>query len=74
MHELGFLKAAMDDIHKRGVYNKVPILQGQQLPTSVIDGKEVVNLSSNNYLGLATHPKICEASIAATKKYGGKKT
>lgn len=67
---LDFLKEEMDDIRKRGVYNKLRIVQGEQLPTSLVDGKKVVNLSSNNYLGLATHPKIREAAIAAIKKYG----
>ncbi len=70
MAGLDFLKEEMDDIRQRGVYNKVRVVQGEQLPTTIVDGKKVVNLSSNNYLGLATHPKIREAAIAAIKKYG----
>lgn len=70
MAGLDFLKKEMADIKQRGVYNKVRVVQGEQLPTTIVDGKKVVNLSSNNYLGLATHPKIREAAIAAIKKYG----
>ncbi len=39
-------------------------------PTVVLDGHEVILLSSNNYLGLATHPTVVEAAIAATRRYG----
>ena len=37
---------------------------------SRFDGREVINLASNNYLGLTTHPKLIEAAIAATERYG----
>lgn len=46
------------------------VLQSAQRPVSVIDGKEVVNLASNNYLALADHTKVKQAAIAATEKYG----
>jgi glycine C-acetyltransferase len=37
---------------------------------SQVDGREVINLASNNYLGLANHPKLVEAAIDAAKRYG----
>ena len=46
------------------------ILEGEQKPVAMFDGKEVINLSSNNYLGLTTHPKLRRAAIDATRKYG----
>lgn len=70
MAGLDFVKEEVADIRRRGVYNKLRIVQGEQLPTALVDGRKVVNLSSNNYLGLTTHPKLKEAMIAATKKYG----
>jgi glycine C-acetyltransferase len=46
------------------------VLEGEQKPVATFDGKEVINLSSNNYLGLTTHPKLRRAAIEATRKYG----
>ena len=46
------------------------MLEGEQKPVATFDGKEVINLSSNNYLGLTTHPKLRRAAIDATRKYG----
>ena len=46
------------------------ILQGEQRVHTVIDDKKVVNLTANNYLGLATHPKIRQAASEAIEKYG----
>src|SRR6185312_12395742 len=42
----------------------------EQAPECTFDGKHVINIASNNYLGLTTHPKLREAAMAATKKYG----
>ena len=49
---------------------KLHILQSAQQPVSIIDGKKVINLTSNNYLCLTTHPKVKAAAIAATRKWG----
>ena len=70
MPGLDFLKEEIADLKNRGVFQPLRVVTGEQLPTSIIDGKKVVNLSSNNYLGLATHPKMRDAMIAATKKFG----
>jgi glycine C-acetyltransferase len=65
-----FLQDEVDDLRKRGVFTEQRVLNSPQLPTSVIDGNEVINMSSNNYLGLATHPKLKKAMIEATEKWG----
>src|SRR5258706_3907690 len=46
------------------------VLEDEQPPVCTFDGKKVVNLASNNYLGLTTHPKLREAALEATRKYG----
>ncbi len=65
-----FLKEEVASLKERGVFTEQRVLDGPQLPTSVVDGKKVVNMSSNNYLGLATHPKLKKAMIEATEKWG----
>ncbi|HEX6290874.1 MAG TPA: glycine C-acetyltransferase [Herpetosiphonaceae bacterium] len=64
------IQAQLNELKEQGVYRKLRILSGEQRPRSVIDGREVINLSSNNYLGLTTHPKLCEAAKAAIDRYG----
>ncbi len=49
---------------------KLHILESEQAPVAVIDGKKVVNLTSNNYLNMTTHPKVKKAAIEAIEKYG----
>jgi glycine C-acetyltransferase len=46
------------------------VLEDEQAPVCTIDGKKVINIASNNYLGLTTHPKLREAALEATRKYG----
>src|SRR6266853_6373435 len=53
-----------------GTYQPLRILESESAPESCFDGREVINLASNNYLGLTTHPKLREAAIEATRKYG----
>lgn len=65
-----FLKDNLQDLRGKGLYNEINIINGANGPIINIDGKEFINLSSNNYLGLATHPRMIEATIEATKKYG----
>ncbi|MFN8007907.1 MAG: glycine C-acetyltransferase [Terriglobia bacterium] len=52
------------------MYRRLRVLEGAQLPQARFDGRMVVNLSSNNYLGLNTHPALVRASIEATERYG----
>ena len=65
-----FLKENLDDLKSKGLYNVINVLKGSNGPTITIGDKELINLSSNNYLGLATSPRMIEATIEATKKYG----
>ena len=51
-------------------YFRLRVLEDQQAPVCTYDGKRIINLASNNYLGLCNHPKLEEAAIAATRKYG----
>src|SRR5262245_40085858 len=60
----------MNDLKQRGTHFSLRVLEEPQTPECVFDGKRVINLASNNYLGLTTHPKLSEAAIAAIKKYG----
>jgi len=58
------------DIKNKGLYRRLRIVESEQSSKAVIDGKEVILLSSNNYLGLVNHPKIKEAAKEAIDKYG----
>src|SRR5271170_6001036 len=68
--QLAYLTAALDDLRARGTHFKLRILDDQQAPVCHYDGRAVINLASNNYLGLANHPKLIEAAIAATREFG----
>lgn len=65
-----YLHDAMEDLKTQHLHYRLRILEGEQKPIAIVDGKEVINLSSNNYLGLTTHPKLRRAAIDATRKYG----
>jgi len=67
---LSYLGLQLEDWKRAGTYQKLRILEGPSAAESRYDGKDVVNLASNNYLGLTTHPKLIEAAIEATRKYG----
>jgi glycine C-acetyltransferase len=68
--QLKHLTAVLDELKQKGTYFKLRVLQDAQAPVCTYDGKKVINLASNNYLGLCDHPKLREAAIEATKKYG----
>ncbi len=65
-----FLKTNLEDLKSKGLYNEINVITGQNGPVIEIEGKKLINLSSNNYLGLATNKRMIEASIKATEKYG----
>lgn len=67
---LSYLTEQLDAWRKAGTYQRLRVLQSPCEPVATFDGKEVINLASNNYLGLANHPKLVEASVEAAKKYG----
>ncbi len=68
--QLAHLTAQLDDLRARGTYFKLRVLDDAQAPVCHYDGREVINLASNNYLGLCDHPKLREAATAAIVKYG----
>src|SRR2546423_8386590 len=68
--QLSYLADQMNDLKQKGTHFKLRVLEDPQLPECTFDGKRVINLASNNYLGLTTHPKLREAALAATKKFG----
>ena len=70
VHELKFLKDKIKDLKEQGVYRKLPTLEGANEAEIILNGKKVINLSSNNYLGFANHPRLKEAAVKAVEKYG----
>jgi glycine C-acetyltransferase len=67
---LAFLTTELNALRDQGLYRSLRILDSRQQATSVFDHRSVVNLSSNNYLGLTTHPKLVEAAIQAIRDFG----
>ena len=67
---LSYLTDQLNELKQKGTYFKLRVLDDEQAPVCTFDGKKVINLASNNYLGLTTHPKLREAALEATKKYG----
>jgi glycine C-acetyltransferase len=67
---LSYLTDQLNDLKTRGTHFKLRVLEDEQAPVCTFDGKKVINLASNNYLGLTTHPKLREAALEATRKYG----
>lgn len=65
-----FLKENLADLKSKGLYNVIDPLESSNGPMIKISGKELINLSSNNYLGLATDPRLKAAAIEAINKYG----
>ncbi len=67
---LAYLSEQLDQFRANGTYQRLRILQSACAAEAKFDGKEVINLASNNYLGLCTHPKLIEAAIEAARTYG----
>ncbi|RAW11551.1 glycine C-acetyltransferase [Paenibacillus taichungensis] len=65
-----FLSSNIEDLKTKGLYNVIDTLQGANGPVIRIDGKSLINLSSNNYLGLATDYRLIDASVKAAQTYG----
>lgn len=65
-----FLHENLADLKNKGLYNVIDPLQSANGPVITISGKELINLSSNNYLGLATDQRLIDAAVAAAQKYG----
>ena len=67
---LQYVSETLQDLRAKGVAPKLRILDGEQKPLCVFDGREVINLASNNYLGLTSHKALRKASIDSVRKLG----
>jgi glycine C-acetyltransferase len=68
--QLAHLTAVLDELKQRGTFFRLRELEDIQGPVCTYDGKKVINLASNNYLGLCNHPRLEEAAIRAVRDHG----
>ena len=67
---LSFLGDELNALKSQGLYRHLRVLDQEQAARTRVDGRDVVNLSSNNYLGLTTHPKLKKSALAALEQFG----
>ncbi len=67
---LAYLGLELESLKSQGLYRKLRVLEGEPLAHATFDHRSVVNLSSNNYLGLATHPRLRQAALDAVERFG----
>src|SRR5437762_6076922 len=67
---LFYLTDQLNDLKAKGTHFRLRVLEDEQASICTFDGKKVINLASNNYLGLTTHPRLREAALEATRRYG----
>jgi glycine C-acetyltransferase len=67
---LAFLEGEIEELKAKGLFRHLRVVQSEQRSRCLIDGRDVITLSSNNYLGLNTHPRLREAAIRAVEQYG----
>lgn len=67
---LSYLHDQLAELDAKGLHFRLRVLQGEQKPIAHFDGKDVINLSSNNYLGLTTHRALRRAAIEAIRTHG----
>lgn len=67
---LAYLTRELDSLKDQGLYRHLRTLEGEQRAHATFDHRSVVNLSSNNYLGLTTHPRLRDAAIRAINDFG----
>jgi glycine C-acetyltransferase len=67
---LSYLGEELDSLKKQDLYRTLRVLEDEQKAHTTFDHRSVVNLSSNNYLGLTTHPRLRQAALKATETYG----
>ncbi len=65
-----FIAAELQSAKDAGLYRQLRLVEGEQGPLLTLDGREVINFSSNNYLGIANHPALAAAAKAAIDRYG----
>ncbi|MGA2111842.1 MAG: glycine C-acetyltransferase [Anaerolineales bacterium] len=69
-HPMQWLSDELEELKSSGLYNRIRTLASPQGAYLVVDGKRVLNFCSNNYLGLANHPRLVEAARSAVGQYG----
>jgi len=67
---MDFLRDQLEDLKRSGLYRSLREVEGPPGTTIVIDGRKLLQFSSNNYLGLANHPRLKAAAMAAVERYG----
>jgi glycine C-acetyltransferase len=67
---LQYVGETLQELRAKGVAPKLRVLEGEQKPVCIFDGREVINLASNNYLGLTSHKALRKAAVDAVKKLG----
>jgi glycine C-acetyltransferase len=67
---LAFIAAEIDDMKAKHLYRPLRVMSSQQGPSVTLDGREVISLSSNDYLGLTHHPRLREAALVAVREFG----
>src|SRR5215218_7025830 len=67
---LQYLGDELEGLKTQGLYRHLRILEDEQRAHTTVDGRSVVNLSSNNYLGLTTHPRLRERALEAVQDFG----
>ncbi|MGG0838489.1 glycine C-acetyltransferase [Bacillus paralicheniformis] len=70
MKEFNFLASELDTMKENGTFQELPIIESLQGSTVKMKGKDIIQLSSNNYLGLTSHPRLQKAAEEAVKRYG----
>ncbi|MBK9170030.1 MAG: glycine C-acetyltransferase [Bryobacterales bacterium] len=70
MNPLAYLGEQLDAWRAEGTLQRLRVLESECAPLARFDGRDVINLASNNYLGLTTHPLLLEAALEATRRYG----
>jgi glycine C-acetyltransferase len=67
---LSYLHDDLEQWRREGTFQRLRVLESESAAEARFDGRDVINLASNNYLGLTTHPKLRQAAIEATRRYG----
>ncbi|HUG29912.1 MAG TPA: aminotransferase class I/II-fold pyridoxal phosphate-dependent enzyme, partial [Candidatus Limnocylindria bacterium] len=67
---LAFIAAEIEDLKQKHLYRPLRVMSAAQGPATVVDGREVISLSSNDYLGLTHHPRLRDAALEAIGEFG----
>ena len=67
---LAFIEAELEDLRAKHLYRPLRVMSSEQGPVATVDGREVISLSSNDYLGLTHHPRLKAAAVEAVREYG----